>query len=91
MTDRPSVAEFERNCSAYIDRVASGERLILTRGGEPVVELRPVRKGRPLYELGQLLASLPRLTDEEADAYLADIEKARDESSGPPFRDPWAS
>jgi prevent-host-death family protein len=42
-----SVADARNNLSALIGKALEGEQVIITRHGQPVVELRPVgRKGR---------------------------------------------
>ena len=38
-----SVVEARNQLSALIDRAEAGERVVITRHGQPVVELRPVR------------------------------------------------
>lgn len=38
-----SVAEAKSHLSELIDRALSGEGIVITRRGEPVVELRPVK------------------------------------------------
>ena len=87
-----SVTEMARNFAEYINRVAfRGERFVLMRGKRAVAELRPVPAGRRVSDLPELLASLPRLTDEEAAAFAADLEKARAELADLPERDVWAS
>ncbi len=88
----PSVTEVARNFADYINRVAfRGERFTLMRGNKPVAELRPVPSGRRLGELPELLASLPRLSPDDASAFEEDIEAARSELSEQPLSDPWAS
>ncbi len=88
----PSVTEVARNFSDYINRVAfRGERFILMRGSKPVAELRPVPAGKRLGELLELLASLPRLSPEDASALAEDFEVARTELDEQPLQDPWAS
>jgi prevent-host-death family protein len=37
------IAEAKHRLSELIDRVLEGERLVITRHGRPVVELKPVR------------------------------------------------
>jgi prevent-host-death family protein len=37
-----SVAEAKNRLSELIDRALAGEGVVITRGGQPVVELRPV-------------------------------------------------
>ena len=46
-----SVAEAKNQLSKLIDRALKGEGVVITRRGEPVVELRPVRPApRPITE-----------------------------------------
>jgi antitoxin (DNA-binding transcriptional repressor) of toxin-antitoxin stability system len=92
MRFNPSVTEVARNFADYINRVAfRGEQFTLMRGNKPVAELRPVPSGRRLGELPELLASLPRLSPDDAAALAEDIEAARSELSEQPLSDPWAS
>jgi hypothetical protein len=61
------------------------------RGKKPVAELSPVPTGRSLRELPDLLASLPRLSEEEAAGFEEDIAAMRADLSRLPVRDPWES
>ena len=46
-----SVAEAKDHLSKLIDRALSGEGVVITRRGEPMVELKPVRPApRPITE-----------------------------------------
>jgi hypothetical protein len=86
-----SVTELVRNFSDYINRTAyRNERFILTKGRKAVAELRPVPSGRTLGELPALLESLPSLSEEDADGFLADIDEAR-ASLPSAVGDPWRS
>lgn len=92
MASKPSVTDVARNFADYINRVAfRGERFTLTRSGRPVAELAPVPAGRRLGDLPALLASLPSLGQDEAEAFSADLARARESLSGAELRDPWAS
>ena len=74
----PSVTEVARHFADYINRVAfRGERFVLMRGKRPVAELRPVPAGKRLRELPELLASLPRLSEREAEALAEDLAAGR--------------
>lgn len=87
-----SVTELARNFAKYINRVAfCGERFVLTRGKRPVAELGPVPEGKRLGELPDLLASLPRLGDDEAKKFVEDLASARSELEVLRPRDPWRS
>lgn len=37
-----SFSEFQHNPAAFLDRVVAGECLIVSRDGQPMVEIRPV-------------------------------------------------
>ena len=88
----PTVTEVARNFADYVNRVTyRGESFVLTRGSKPVAELRPVRSGGRLSELPALIASLPRLSPEEAEAFEKDLEDARAELRALPQHDPWES
>jgi antitoxin (DNA-binding transcriptional repressor) of toxin-antitoxin stability system len=92
MIKRVSVTDVFRNFSDYLNRVAyRGERFVLVRGGKSVAELSPVPRGTRLGDLPGLLASLPRLSDDEAEAFARDLVRARDELDALPPRDPWDS
>jgi antitoxin (DNA-binding transcriptional repressor) of toxin-antitoxin stability system len=92
MSSKPSVTEVARNFADYINHVAyGGERFVLMRGGKAVAELVPVPADRPLRELPELLASLPHLSEEEAESFEKDLAAARAELNRIPVRDPWES
>ncbi|WP_165074492.1 type II toxin-antitoxin system Phd/YefM family antitoxin [Paludisphaera rhizosphaerae] len=37
-----TLQELERDPKRFLDRVEAGERLVISRGGRPVAELRPI-------------------------------------------------
>lgn len=79
-----------RNFAEYLNRVAfRGEHFILRRGSRPVAELRPAMTGRRLGDLPGLLASLPRLSEQDADGFARELNQARTELEGQELRDPW--
>lgn len=87
-----TVTDVLRNFSDYINRVAyRGERFVLIRGGKPVAELSPVPAGTRLGDLPSLLDSLPRLSEDEARAFLEDLDRVRAELGAAAGRDPWES
>jgi antitoxin (DNA-binding transcriptional repressor) of toxin-antitoxin stability system len=87
-----SVTEFVRSFSDFINRVAyRGEGFVLTRGGRPVGELRPLPQSRRLGDLPAILASLPQLDAVEVAAFSDDLEAARREVDARPLDDRWAS
>jgi antitoxin (DNA-binding transcriptional repressor) of toxin-antitoxin stability system len=92
MPTTKSVTDVARNFAEYINRVAlRGERFVLTRGKKPVAELRPLPIGKRLAELPELLESLPRLGEADAEAFAEDLASARRDLAEQPLRDPWAS
>lgn len=92
MSHTLSLAEAARHLGSYVDRVAEhGERFVLTRGEEPVAELRPLVKSRRLTELPALLAGLPHLSETEAADLAADVDAARRELSTMEIDNPWQS
>jgi prevent-host-death family protein len=49
-----AVRDFETKCISLVDEVAAtGETVILTKAGEPIAKIVPIRKPRPL--LGSVL------------------------------------
>jgi antitoxin (DNA-binding transcriptional repressor) of toxin-antitoxin stability system len=87
-----SVTKIARDLAGYVDRVASrGERYTLVDGGKAVAVLSPVRTGVRIEDLPAVLASLPRLTPAEAEAFGRDIEAGRPRPRDDDFGDPWAS
>ncbi|MEX1184783.1 MAG: hypothetical protein WEF86_16375, partial [Gemmatimonadota bacterium] len=61
------------------------------RGGRPVAELTPVPGGARMGELPALLASLPRIDDEDAEQFARDLQESRDALNEAAPGDPWAS
>jgi antitoxin (DNA-binding transcriptional repressor) of toxin-antitoxin stability system len=89
MLHRFSVQEVGEHFEEYVHRVEDeGASVVLMRGGQPVAELRPVLKVKRLRELPQILASLPRLSEDEAASFSADLDAARAEIAGSPGN-PW--
>ena len=83
-----TVTEVVRNFSEYINRIAyRHENFILVKGKKPVAELKPLPLGRTLADLPEMLASLPSLTRDEAEAFSADILHARESPRGEGLRD----
>lgn len=83
---RMTATDASRNFSDVLNRVASGERIEVTRNGAPVAVVAP-----PPVQLAsadhfrELMATAPRPDD----AFGDDLRAIR-ESAGPPG-DPWAS
>lgn len=66
--------------AAIIEAVSQGNSFIVTRNGEPVAEIVPIRKRRPHYVRREDLAAMvglgPRL---DAAAWRADLDGAVDQ------------
>lgn len=89
MSAKLSVHDIGGRFEEYVHRVEDeGASVVVTRDGYPVAELRPLPRVRRLRELPELLASLPRLSEEEAASFAADLDAARAEIAGAP-QDPW--
>lgn len=89
---RMTVTETARNFSDVINRVAyKGERFVLIKGKKPVAEITPIRPGRPIEELLDVLNDLPKLSKEEAKAFADDLAEIRAEAGHDHGRDPWES
>ncbi|MBA2264918.1 MAG: type II toxin-antitoxin system prevent-host-death family antitoxin [Chloroflexi bacterium] len=62
--NRVTIRELRNQGGAVVNRAAAGERIIVTRSGTPVAELRPIRA--PAVSASTLLVRwrrLPRLDD----------------------------
>lgn len=70
-----SIRDLRNHGGAVIDRVASGERVTVTRSGRPVAELRPLRSAVPAEELVRRWALLPAV---DLPALRADIDSVLD-------------
>lgn len=81
--------EFRNNSAAVMDSVQAGETYHITRNGQEVAELRPLRR-RPRLTARELVArrsGLPRveLTQlrAEADEFFGGADRIGDEEPGP--------
>ena len=87
-----SISEVARNLADFINRVAyRGESFTLFRGKKPVAELRPVPRAKKLGELKDLLATLPKLSEEESESFLNDLEQIRNAGNRELLGDSWES
>ena len=71
-----TIRELRNHGGDVVDRVAAGERLIVTRDGRPVAELRPVRAGGP--KASTLLARWRRLPSLDGTSLRADLDATID-------------
>ena len=51
-----SVAEAKAHLSELLDRAEKGEKVVITRRGEPVVQLAPVKTTKPGIDFARLRA-----------------------------------
>lgn len=73
-----TIRELRNHGGDVVDRVAAGERVIVTRSGKPVAELRPLRSsGITGTELVRRWRRLPRI---DPDRLRADIDTIIDSS-----------
>lgn len=78
MTAEVTIRELRNHGGDVVDRVRAGERLIVTRSGEPVAELHPVA-GRGL-DAASLLRRWRHLPPVEPEALRHDIDGLIDQS-----------
>ena len=71
-----SIRDLRNHGGDIVDRVAAGESLVVTRSGEPVAELRPVRP-RGL-DAATLLSRWRHLPPLDPEAFREDIDDALD-------------
>ncbi|GAB91825.1 type II toxin-antitoxin system Phd/YefM family antitoxin [Gordonia rhizosphera] len=78
MTERVSVRDLRNNGGEVLRRVERGERIVVTRDGEPVAELRSLpRKSVSAAELIRRRAHLPQV---DPDVLRSDIDSVLDPS-----------
>lgn len=73
-----SIRDLRKHGGDVVDRVAAGESIVVTRSGEPVAELRPLR--RRGLDAATLLARWRHLPMVDAVALRADIDNVTDSS-----------
>jgi prevent-host-death family protein len=73
-----TIRELRNHGGDVIERVIAGERLTVTRAGEPVAELAPVRR-RPA-RAATLLERWSRLPQVDPTAFRADVDDVVDTS-----------
>lgn len=84
-----NVTDVARNFSDYINRASyGGEHFVLIRGGKPVAEINPLPKKMTVMNLTEVMASLPKLPDNEIESMVKDLNDARN-STGKEDKNPW--
>jgi len=71
-----TIRELRNRGGEVVDRVAAGERVIVTRSGKPVAELRPVTATRATA--AAILARWQRLPPLDVTALRADLDSVID-------------
>jgi prevent-host-death family protein len=71
-----TIRDLRNHGGEVVDRVLAGERLVVTRDGRPVAELRPIALA-PL-EASQLVARWRRLPMVDLVAFRADVDAVLD-------------
>lgn len=82
------VAEAKNNFTHLLDRVEEGERVVITRHGKPVAEIRPLAPERPLPTEAERRAAFERLRkmrDSLPPATQTSVELLRDMYSDKPW------
>jgi hypothetical protein len=82
--------DFARGLSDYLNQVQyRGQVLDISRGKKIIARVMPAghQDGFPIDQLDALFASLPRLEEGDADAFIDDIKPLRQERVA--ARDPW--
>lgn len=72
-----SIRDLRNHGGEIVDRVAAGERIVITRSGRPVAELRPVKQSWTSAQLMQRWQHVPPI---DADAFRRDVDALLDQS-----------
>jgi prevent-host-death family protein len=73
-----SIRELRNHGGEVVDRAARGERIVITRDGQPVAELRGLE--RPPLPLEVVLEHMRGLPPIDADAFRRDVDSVVDQS-----------
>lgn len=73
-----TIRDLRNHGGEVIDRVAAGEHIVVTRGGQPVAELRPVPRRRPTATV--LVEQFRRLAPVDPERLRRDIDQHIDPS-----------
>jgi prevent-host-death family protein len=72
--------ELRNENARVIDAVTAGETFVVTRNGEPVAELRPLRAGRRTFISREEVAALARAGVRiDRDRFRADLDRVIDQ------------
>jgi len=80
MTRTIAQRELRNENAKVIDAVTAGETFVVTRNGEPVAELRPLRAGRRTFISRDEVAALARANVRiDRDQFRADLDDVIDQ------------
>lgn len=92
MAETLTATEVARRFADVLNRVAyRRESFVVVRGKRPLAELRPLPVGMRLADLPAVVAGVPRLRPDEADAFADDLDAARATVLPLDPADAWAS
>ena len=77
MNSEVSIRDLRNHGGDIVDRVAAGERIVITRSGKPVAELRPVKQQLTTAQVIQRWKHLPAI---DPDAFRRDVDSLIDQS-----------
>jgi prevent-host-death family protein len=73
-----SIRDLRNHGGEVLDRVARGERIVITRDGKPVAELRGLeRRSLPLEVVLERMRGLPSI---DVDAFRRDVDSVVDQT-----------
>lgn len=78
MTKVIAQRELRNENAKVIDAVTAGETFVVTRNGEPVAELRPIRAGRRTFISREEVAALAAGVRIDPDRFRADLDSVID-------------
>ncbi|MGI8723137.1 MAG: type II toxin-antitoxin system Phd/YefM family antitoxin [Geodermatophilaceae bacterium] len=80
MTRTIAQRELRNDNAKVIDAVAAGETFVVTRNGQPVAELRPLRAGRRTFISREEVAALARANVRiDREQFRADLDDVIDQ------------
>mgnify|MGYP005812372061 CR=1 FL=1 len=80
MARRIAQRELRNQNAKVIDAVAAGETFVVTRNGEPVAELRPLRAGRRTFISREEVAALAKVNVRiDRHQFRADLDRVIDQ------------
>ena len=72
-----SIRDLRNHGGEIVDRAAAGERIVITRSGRPVAELRPVKQPRSTAQVIERWKHLPAIDEV---AFRRDVDSLIDQT-----------